>query len=743
MDSEDWLDVENATALPSAFGTDAQTIVLSDQEGDEPTLDPYDDGMFLVAEDSSDDGLATTQLVELADSVMLTLKQVGLVGARLVLQEDEAPELLTQVLSEMGITATYTMRAHLLERIYREIRLAEAEERLRKRSRGDHCRPSLARTWDVLAALEEEARTKAKSLDLAMMAALPCRGRRKLRRIPDVDQSPLTDFQRKEADEAKMRSLQLQLVEYLTDVNAPSVLQAKCTSDPTRTLMGIMGRTRVSTAAKYLRIWKEYRSWLREAFDVAWPTEVRHFVDFLYVLRERPCGPTVPQKFFQTCRWMMKKAGFRGSDLVTDAPLLRETMDRIATEIVYQPIRQACRFPIAVLGSLELYLADESRAPFKRIAAGALLFRVWGTLRFDDQQHIHRHQLRLVGDYAVADLLISKTSGPGCRVKQLPVAIALRADLLGLSWLATFLELIQTHMPRNTDYLLDGCDRTARFSNNSRQLYHEAAAMTQRVVSELKIPKFEEGQWKASETYAVPKGLEDLFSQHAPRTTVPSLAVHVESDKSKRDGLGRWLPGQAGGSSDYVRTFRDVVGAVQIKVATAIKEGHPELVKEADILDRAARHLRERRNWDEEAIRVALDEWREILTAFPKHLQDCTNLVSQTEYVPLSDIVSRAAAVQTKTLQQSTETKHGKVMREKRFVITYSRGRKFARLHCTDKKCFWASASVRDSETFDVVRAEMYDSRCKFCWPELSKPVTVAESSNEESSEDDSDDSVN
>ena len=59
------------------------------------------------------------------------------------------------------------------------------------------------------------------------------------------------------------------------------------------------------------------------------------------------------------------------------------------------------------------------------------------------------------------------------------------------------------------------------------------------------------------------------------------------------------------------------------------------------------------------------------------------------------------------------------------------------------RSVFWASASVRDSETFDVVRAEMYDSRCKFCWPELSKPVTVAESSNEESSEDDSDDSVN
>ena len=66
MDSEDWLDVENATALPSAFGTDAQTLVLSDQEGDEQTLDPYDDGMFLVAQDFSDDGLATTQFVELA-----------------------------------------------------------------------------------------------------------------------------------------------------------------------------------------------------------------------------------------------------------------------------------------------------------------------------------------------------------------------------------------------------------------------------------------------------------------------------------------------------------------------------------------------------------------------------------------------------------------------------------------------------------------------------------------------------
>ena len=426
---------------------------------------------------------------------------------------------------------------------------------------------------------------------------------------------------------------------------------------------------------------------------------------------------------------MFRKAGYRGTDLIMEAPLVKETLDKVATELVQQPIRQAARFPILILVSLEVYVLDTSKPPFKRLAAGALLFRCWGTFRFDDQQHIVRHQLRAVGEFAISDLLISKTSGPGKRLRQLPIAIAFEADLTGLGWLVCFLELLSEHLPGRADYLMDGCSRDYRRATGTRQSYAEAAATTTTLMKELRVPKRESNTWKESEVLAIPDGLQDLFTQHTPRTTVPSLAVHIEPDKSKRDALGRWMPGQAGGSTEYVRTYRDVVGSIQVRVAAAIKEGRKEVIQEADILDRAARHLRERKGWDETRICGVLKEWEVALMNFSKSFSTSSpSLVSDTP-LPLDNIVARAQLTETAELAASKASKRVRAGREKKFVITYSRGRKTARLHSTEKSCFWAVATVRDAETFDFVSEDMYDFRCKFCWPELNVKSTLLDES--------------
>ena len=99
-----------------------------------------------------------------------------------------------------------------------------------------------------------------------------------------------------------MRRLQLLLIDYLAETDSPSVLQAKSSSDPTRMLLGIIGKTRLATASKYLRIWTAYRTWLLEHTGMAWPTKIFHLLDYVYVLSDMPCGPSVPQKFMQACR---------------------------------------------------------------------------------------------------------------------------------------------------------------------------------------------------------------------------------------------------------------------------------------------------------------------------------------------------------------------------------------------------------------------------------------------------------
>ena len=93
--------------------------------------------------------------------------------------------------------------------------------------------------------------------------------------------------------------------------------------------------------------------------------------------------------------------------------------------------------------------------------------------------------------------------------------------------------------------------------------------------------------------------------------------------------------------------------------------------------------------------------------------------------------------------------KRGRVERHKasdKFLIIYGRKRKFSRLHLMGK-CYWSRAEVRDCYATSTALPEMYNSRCKLCWPELvevaeeegppDEPAGLPASESDESSSDD------
>ena len=57
--------------------------------------------------------------------------------------------------------------------------------------------------------------------------------------------------------------------------------------------------------------------------------------------------------------------------------------------------------------------------------------------------------------------------------------------------------------------------------------------------------------------------------------------------------------------------------------------------------------------------------------------------------------------------------------RTKKYLIIYSQGRKFARLHCTVSKCPWVHTLVKDCEERDSVVPSNYNARCKICFPNV------------------------
>ena len=156
---------------------------------------------------------------------------------------------------------------------------------------------------------------------------------------------------------------------------------------------------------------------------------------------------------------MYKLGGFTGDLDPSSSMLVSKLVERLVSEpgAGSAPTMPAARYPTVILAALELYCMNTSVPPFKRIHSGFLLFKAWGTLRFDDVQRIKRQSLRRVGSMVQTTLQSSKTSGPGKRMKELPVGVSVEAHLLGLPWLTTVLSLHTKFLPEPQDVLMERC----------------------------------------------------------------------------------------------------------------------------------------------------------------------------------------------------------------------------------------------------------------------------------------------
>ena len=705
------------------FGDEAGTptaIQPEDENGENPSdpdeIDPYEEGVYQLDEECEDDGFLPPAYKEVCDAVRELLTKRGLVGSKLALQDGEEPEILTQALRELNLQVSYEARGYVLHEMCKWVAEAVESEPRRKRLRGDGTRPGLARLWDCIedCRSRQSSRASGKEEEATAVPRPGVRGRRP-KAVPLV--AGEEEARRREEEEA-MNKLCEELAGILIEARSPSACQAESTDNPRRALLGIMGKTRLNTARKYLRIWTVYSEWLQAVKKVSWPTEIGHLLEYLYVLKDEPCAPSVPGSWYQALVWIFKKGGFDTSASVIGSNLLRQNLDSLLVELSagQSPVLQAARFPILVLAALEAYIHNEKHPPIKRIYAGSLLLRSWATLRFDDMQRMKRSLLRFRGGLLVTTLLSTKTTGPGKRVRQLPVAVSEDAQILPLSWLATFLELLQMHMPRDRDFLLDYPSQDFRGTRDRRLNHSQASALTKMVMGELKVPKLEEGGWIESEVRAVPDELADLFGEHSGRAVLPSMSIYIEGDKSKRDCLGRWKPSA---SDDYVRTYQSVVAALQVRVAKAIQKGHTEMCQEHDVVDRASRHLRERKNLGDVESAKICEAWSRTLEGFVEYLHSKFLWNEAAESQPISLLIQADAAKVQSIAGKATGKVRNRVVREGRFLITYSKNGRVSRLHSTDKKCYWAGVEVKDCKVVDEVSEDMYNRRCKFCWPEL------------------------
>jgi hypothetical protein len=388
-----------------------------------------------------------------------------------------------------------------------------------------------------------------------------------------------------------------------------------------------------------------------------------------------------------------------------------------------------------MIAALETYVCSKKQPVYARFRAFTVLFKTWATMRQDDLQQLWPGRLRMLSDAVVGELMRTKTTGATKRVKEVPLIIATQASITGMPWLLVGMKLISEHRLFDRKYMLP--IRGDPFGNKMAR-YAAASAATKSVTAILQRPRAwtrsansiatcPKVVWDftASEVPLLPLALVDFWTEHSPRAFMPSITGLLEVEKSTRDLLGRWSPT---GSEDYTRTYRQMVKRLQLDVIKAIRANDQRLVED-DIWEKLPRYVAEH---PEQCVGFDVPQfvarWKKQTDMFLNELSQKGHCQRPDDQEVLDDEVTfvddgfgempvAGAATGLVALPVEGIDKPAEVMRQKKFVIIYSRNRKFARLHSTSSNCPWSKAEVFDSSEVDVALPEQYDARCKICYP--------------------------
>ena len=651
------------------------------------------------------------------------LSSYGLVGPKLAVQSGKEEDLLLQLLVEMSYTPEPAEQYWLLDKMQRLVEVALQGEPLAKRLRGE-LGPLASQRMDDAVLAQPQASSSSTSGFPGI--TLPRRGTRRSSRLTAADPENV--------DRAVLL-IHVQLERLMEAASMPAIEMARKTTDPQKTLRLVFGSTRLGTMKKYLKYLLRMERFMLQSFGFSWPVAEWQYIDFVQALLDEPAAPSIPQTSFQALAWLEKCGGVGAQAISRNAMVLKVT--DAATVILAEgksPAWQAPRFPSVLIASMELYWQDTAHDDYLRLVAGSHLFRAWGTLRLNDIQNISARALKRLGQLIVGTLMITKTSGPGKRNRELPLSVDLNLSLIGLSWLPEWLAMLEKLPNASTATFL--VPRDIRYSKNieAAPTYAEVSAASGRMFRELKVPVFcgLKNTWCEGEELLCPAGLKGFFTEHSGRSFLPSICAVLESDKDRRDMLGRWSPS---GSDDYARTARQVVGTLQRTACGSLLAGLGcTSLDESDVVERLRRHLLERKGLSPEATQEICVVFADRIKSFHVTLagqgRSLIEFDAQRAQVPEATVHLDSAATSAAEALRKDLRPRMPPGEAHDFVLVYGRGRKFARLHKAKGGCHWASLALVDSVSVQFVDESMYNAKCKLCWPCKAKAKALSHEGN-------------
>eukprot|EP00439_Symbiodinium_sp_Y106_P006007 s15351_g1.t1 len=199
------------------------------------------------------------------------LREAGLWGGNLsAVSADDAGDIARQLVDELGLCVF----DELVDWLVYLIGQAHKDEALQRRAEGVH----------------------GDSLDLAALT-LPEKGRMRTSRKRALEEA--AEGERLQAEKQERLALGARLLALLRRFRAPSLGDFSSDVDPVRAACVIAGRIRNSSLKRYLRYIEELVFWMLRAKIREPPFRAAEVMDYLFMLSEKPCGPTVPGAFLK------------------------------------------------------------------------------------------------------------------------------------------------------------------------------------------------------------------------------------------------------------------------------------------------------------------------------------------------------------------------------------------------------------------------------------------------------------
>ena len=135
------------------------------------------------------------------------------------------------------------------------------------------------------------------------------------------------------------------------------------------------------------------------------------------------------------------------------------------------------------------------------------------------------------------------------------------------------------------------------------------------------------------------------------------------------------------------------------------------------------------------------EEVRDCVSEMIGQNQEYLDELHELAETTLINLLATADTVRVKAAREVPGGSRERVTRTSRYIIVHSENGRIARIHSTNRGCHWAGVEVKQCKATDEITSDMYNRRCKFCWPSHIREPQIQEGSETRESDSSSEES--